>query len=132
MPRYLIERSFPDGLTLPGLEDDAQTRLEFIENNTLDGVTWVHSFVVADGKKTYCVYDAPTPEALRRAARRNGLPIDRILEVSMLEPYFYLAKASLEGPISGRGATRRPKQNEYCPQGMNTTIESGDEGDWRA
>jgi hypothetical protein len=72
MPRYLIERTFPEGLALPGPEQDAHDRLEFIENNALDGVTWVHSYILPDGNKSFCVYDAPTPEALRRASRRNG------------------------------------------------------------
>jgi hypothetical protein len=90
MHRFLVERTFPDGISLPRPDQDAQTRLEFIENNSLDCVTWVHSYVAPDGKKSYCIYDAPTPEALRRAARRNGLPIDRILEVCELDPYIYI------------------------------------------
>lgn len=43
-----------------------------------------------DGKKTFCVYDAPTPEALRKTAARNDLPVDRITQVRVLDPYFYL------------------------------------------
>jgi hypothetical protein len=49
----------------------------------------MHSYVSPEGKKTFCIYDAPTPEALRRAAQRNNLPIDRITEVRVLDPYFY-------------------------------------------
>lgn len=85
MPRYLIERTFPDGL-------DALEQVQhpaIIENNTLDGVTWVHSYVSPERRKSFCIYDAPSPEALRRAALRNGLPIDRITEVSVLDPYGY-------------------------------------------
>jgi hypothetical protein len=89
MPRYLIERTFPDVLALPGPGQETQARLIFVENNALDGVTWVHSYVAPDRKKSYCIYDAPTPEAVRRAARRNGLPVDRITEVRVLDPYFY-------------------------------------------
>jgi len=117
MPRYLIERTFPDGLTLPGPDQDARTRLEFIENNTLDEVTWVHSYVLADGQKSYCIYDAPTPEALRRASRRNGLPIDRILEVSVLEPYFYIEKVSPAG--SEPGPSRRGRHAGITPDDLN-------------
>ena len=62
---------------------------EVIERNAEDGVTWVHSYVTADKAKTYCIYDAPDPEAIRRAAQRNNLPVDRIIEVSVLDPYFY-------------------------------------------
>jgi hypothetical protein len=52
-------------------------------------VTWVHSYVSADKKKTFCVYDAPAPEAIRHAASRNKLPVQRITEVRVLDPYFY-------------------------------------------
>jgi len=53
------------------------------------GVTWVHSYVSDDKKRTFCVYDAPDEEAIRRAATRNTLPIDQITPVSVLDPYFY-------------------------------------------
>ena len=52
-----------------------------IDNNAEDGVTWVHSYVTPDRKRTFCIYDGPTPEAVRRAAARNKLPISRITEV---------------------------------------------------
>ena len=60
-----------------------------VERNADEGVTWVHSYVSADKTKTFCVYDAPTPEAIRQTAARNELPIDQITEVSVLDPYFY-------------------------------------------
>jgi hypothetical protein len=90
MPRYLVERTFPASLTLPGPDQAAQARLTLIENNTLDGVTWVHSYIASDRKKSFCIYDAPTPEAVRRAAQHNGLPVDRITEVCVLDPYCYV------------------------------------------
>jgi len=49
----------------------------------------VHSYVSDDLKKTFCIYDAPTPEAIRETARNNNLPIDTITPVSVLDPYFY-------------------------------------------
>ena len=54
-----------------------------------DGVTWIHSYVSTDKRKTFCVYDGPDPETIRRAADRNGLPIEQITRVSVLDPYFY-------------------------------------------
>jgi len=89
MPHYLVERSFPDDITLPGPRQAVQSRLTFLENNACDGVTWVHSYIAPDRKKSFCIYDAPTPEAIRRAAQRNGVPIDRMHEVYILDPYFY-------------------------------------------
>jgi len=59
-----------------------------IETNYDDLVTWLHSWVTPDKTKTFCLYEAPSPEAIRRAARRNGLPVDKITEVRVLDPYF--------------------------------------------
>jgi hypothetical protein len=49
----------------------------------------VHSYVSADKTRTFCVWDGPSPEAIRRAANRSRLPVTRITEVSVLDPYFY-------------------------------------------
>ena len=89
MARYLVERTFPDGLAIPVTDEGAQVCLTVVGNNAVDGVTWVHSYVTPDKKKTFCIYDAPAPEAIRRTAEENGLPIDRITEVRVLDPYFY-------------------------------------------
>jgi hypothetical protein len=88
MPRYLIERTFPDGLSLPSNAQGAQAAAGVVETNAKDGVTWVHSYVTPDRKKTYCIYDGPSPEAIRTVASANGLPVDRITEVRVLDPYF--------------------------------------------
>ena len=89
MPRYLIERTFPAGLNIPVSDTGAQLCRTVIENNAEDGVTWIHSYVSEDKSKTFCVYDGPSPEAIRRVANRNTLPVDRITEVRVLDPYFY-------------------------------------------
>ncbi len=89
MPRYLVERTFPNGLDLPATQQGAEMCVAVVGNNQMDNVTWVHSYVADDKKKTYCIYDAPTPEAIRSTANRNGLPVDRITEVRVLDPYFH-------------------------------------------
>ncbi|HEU0201676.1 MAG TPA: DUF4242 domain-containing protein [Burkholderiaceae bacterium] len=89
MPRYLIERTFPDGLSIPMTNEGAKMCLGVVANNSEKGVTWIHSYVTPDRKNTFCIYDAPTPEDVRTVAQRNGLPVDRITEVSVLDPYFY-------------------------------------------
>jgi hypothetical protein len=89
MPRFIVERAFPGGLSLPMNGDGANACARIVAGNAEVGVTWVHSYVSAEKMKTYCIYDAPSPEAIRHAARRNGLPIERITEVSVLDPYFY-------------------------------------------
>ncbi|MBK1868200.1 DUF4242 domain-containing protein [Taklimakanibacter albus] len=90
MPRYIIERTFPAGLEIPMDAKGAQGTLKVVSRNAEQGVTWVHSYVTQDKKKTFCVYDGPTPEAIRKVAELNGLPVDRITEVRVLDPYFYL------------------------------------------
>jgi hypothetical protein len=60
-----------------------------VERNADEGVTWLHSYVSEDGTRSFCVYDGPTPEAIRKTAARNALPVDRITEVRVLDPYFY-------------------------------------------
>ncbi len=89
MPRYLIERSFPDGLSIPITDEGRKMVATVIANNAEQGVTWIHSYVTLDRKQTYCIYDAPSPELIRRVADRNGLPVGRITEVTVLDPYFY-------------------------------------------
>jgi hypothetical protein len=91
MPRYLVERSFPDGLSIPQTAEGAKVCAAVIDCNAGEGVNWVHSYVSADHTKTFCIYDAPSPEAIRQVAKRNQLPVDTITEVSVLDPYFYRA-----------------------------------------
>ena len=89
MPRYLVERTFPAGLEIPINEKGAAACLAVVGRNAEFGVTWAHSYVSADKKKTFCIYDAPSPEAIRKTAKNNDLPVDRITEVRVLDPYFY-------------------------------------------
>jgi Protein of unknown function (DUF4242) len=89
MPRYLVERSFPEGLAIPVDDSGTRTCQAVVDGNAAEGVTWVHSYVTADKRTSFCVYDGPSPEAIRRAATSNQLPVDRITEVRVLDPYFY-------------------------------------------
>jgi hypothetical protein len=89
MPRYVVEREFPDELLIPVDETGAKACLAVVESNLADQVTWIQSYVSADKKKTFCIYDGPSPEAIRRTAARSKLPVGHITEVSVLNPYFY-------------------------------------------
>lgn len=89
MPRYLVERSFPDGLQLPANQEGAVAAAGVVACNAQAGVTWIHSYVTPDKRKTFCIYDAPSPDAIRETAATNGLPIDAIHEVRVLDPYFH-------------------------------------------
>lgn len=89
MPRYMIERTFAEGLGIPATDEGAATCLGVVDRNTDLGVTWLHSYVTEGKGKTFCIYDGPNPEAIRKAAERNGLPIDSIVKVNVLDPYFH-------------------------------------------
>jgi hypothetical protein len=89
MPRYMVERTFPDGLGLPINEEGEAAAGQIVAANAELGVTWVHSYVHDDRTKTFCVYDGPDPESIRTAAERTGLPVDHISKVRVLDPYFY-------------------------------------------
>lgn len=81
MPIYMIERQFAEQLEVTR-EGAANVRLI----NDEVGVHWLFSFLSADKKKTFCLYEASSPEAILEAARRAGLPADVITEVSELRP----------------------------------------------
>ncbi len=89
MPRYMVQRTFPEGLHISIENGGAELCRGVIERNAEEGVTWVHSYVSDDKRATFCVYDAPNPEAIRKTAARNQLPVDRITQVQVLDPYFY-------------------------------------------
>jgi hypothetical protein len=77
MPLYMIERTFADQLDLSS--DDVQLIEEI---NGDEGVRWLFSFLSADKRHTYCLYEAPSPEAIRAAAQRANVPADAIVEVT--------------------------------------------------
>lgn len=89
MPRYLVERTFPEGLSIPLTAEGAAVCNTVVQGNAGVGVTWIHTYVTADKHKTFCIYDGPNPDSIREAAERTGLPVDTISEVSVLDPYFY-------------------------------------------
>ena len=76
MPMYIIERNFAEQLELSA--EDA-TLIEQI--NADEGVSWMFSFLSADRHRSYCLYEAPSPDAIIAAARRAGIPADAVTEV---------------------------------------------------
>lgn len=89
MPRYLVERSFPQGLDIPINAEGRKAMDGVIGNNAEHGVTWIHSYVNPERTQTFCIYDAPSPESIRRVAERIGLPVNTITQVNVLDPYSY-------------------------------------------
>ena len=77
MPVFIVERRFAEELEASGETIEGINRI-----NDDEGVRWLYSFLSADKRKTYCLYEADSPEAIRRAASRAGLPADVIVEVT--------------------------------------------------
>ena len=77
MPLFLIERTFADALNPTASDIKA-----IGEVNAATGAKWLYSFLTADKRKTYCLYEADSAETIREAARRAGLPVDVIMELS--------------------------------------------------
>jgi hypothetical protein len=88
MARYVVQRTFPEGLHISVEDGGAELSREIVERNAEEGVTWISSFVSEDKTRTFCIYDAPSPEAIRKTASRNKLPVDQITRVRVLDPYF--------------------------------------------
>jgi hypothetical protein len=81
MPLYVIERTFAEQLELTG--DDVRL---IDEVNADEGVRWLFSFLSADRRRTYCLYEAPSPEAIVAAAEASNLPSDAVVEVGAATP----------------------------------------------
>jgi hypothetical protein len=72
----MIERNFAESLNV-----STEDLKAVVEINTLVGVKWLYSFLSADKRKTYCLYEAENGDAIREAARRAGLPADIVIEL---------------------------------------------------
>ena len=83
MPVYMIERKFAEQLDLSN--EDIR---EIEEVNTGEGVRWLFSFLSADRLRTYCLYEAPSAEAIIAAARAANVPADSVIEVGTATPHF--------------------------------------------
>ena len=81
MPLYVIEREFADRLEL---SDDDVRAIDAVNRD--EGVSWLFSFISADKLHTYCLYEAPSPDAILEAAHRANVPADKIVEVTQFEP----------------------------------------------
>jgi len=91
MPLFLIERNFAEKL-----QNDAESVGRTLDVNREVGVHWLFSFLSADRRKTYCLYEAPSSDVIREAARRLDIPADVIIEVSELNPATFLGRDEVQ------------------------------------
>lgn len=81
MGLYVIERTFLEGLDPEALDED---EIKLVNDDV--GVKWILSFLSADKRRTYCLYEAPNPESIREAAARLGIPVDAVVPVEEIGP----------------------------------------------
>ncbi len=86
MPKFIIERTFAEKLELAAWKEGNE-RIERI--NDEEGVKWIFSFLSADKRKTYCLYEAPDADAIRKAAARANIPADVITMVDEVNPAMF-------------------------------------------
>jgi hypothetical protein len=79
MPRYVVERDLPAGMTDAAIED--AVRRAIAVNAALPAIRWIHSNLTIDRRKFFCEYEAPDQDAVREAARLAEIPCDRVTEV---------------------------------------------------
>ncbi|MGW8368040.1 MAG: nickel-binding protein [Gammaproteobacteria bacterium] len=82
MPVFLVERDFAEKLEL---SSDSINQINDITNEL--GAEWLYSFLSADGKKTYCLYEAKDPDLLRHHAKVVGIPLNKIVQVDRFWPH---------------------------------------------
>ena len=86
VPRYLVERAFSEVWDVGDLEEFCR---QVLERNRDGEVTWLHSYVSDGRRRLFCVYEGPSPEAIRKSAALNGLPVESITSVRVLDPFHF-------------------------------------------
>jgi hypothetical protein len=86
MVLFMVEREYADALDI-----DAEATAGIVAINDDVGVRWVYSFLSADKRKSYCLYEADSEEAIIEAARRSNVPADVIVRVDQVRPEELLA-----------------------------------------
>lgn len=84
MALFLIERNWAEQLEVT---PDSAAAVKQINDDV--GVRWLYSFLTGDKKKTYCLYEAISSEAIREAAERANIPADVIVAVDQLNPEMF-------------------------------------------
>lgn len=95
MALFVIERLFADALQL---DAEGVAAVEAYNNDA--DLRWLFSFLSADRKKTYCLYEAPDADALRKQAEDLGFPADTVIEVTELNPQMFTSRGSVTGHLA--------------------------------
>jgi hypothetical protein len=98
MPLFMVERTFPVAFELA---PDDVIRLRAGHEEV--GVRWVYSFLSADRRRAYCLFEASGLDAVRRAAAFDGLPVDSVVPVSEIQPDVLVRLAAANEPVDAAG-----------------------------
>jgi hypothetical protein len=83
MPKYIIERNIPDlGKLSPDELRGISQKSCSVLTEMGPSIQWLQSYVTDD--KLYCVYIAPSEEAVREHARRGAFPADSVSKIKRL------------------------------------------------
>jgi hypothetical protein len=80
MARFIATRTLPP---LSPEQLDAVGKSVVTACRQIDGMTWIHSHITADGKHSFCEFEAPDAEAVRRHAQIAGLPLDEVVPLGI-------------------------------------------------
>lgn len=76
----VVEREFPEPLT----PEEVTAMAASMQCLELYRVKPVCSYLMPDGKRMVCMFEAPDAEALRSLGRANGFPTDAVIWPSTL------------------------------------------------
>ena len=79
MARYLVTRTLPP--LSPEQLDAVGKQVKTVCSQL--GMQWIRSHITADGKHSFCEFDAPSAEACREHANKAGLPVDDVIPLGM-------------------------------------------------
>lgn len=80
MPRFMVTRTLPplSSEQLAGVKHSVVKACDQLGN-----VAWIRSHITADGKHSFCEFEAPDGEACRAHATLAGLPVDDVVSLGI-------------------------------------------------
>ena len=77
MGRFIVRRTLP-ALSPEQLEDVGKRVVSACDDL---GMTWIRSHLTADGRHSFCEFEAPDAQACRTHAEQAGLPVDDVVAI---------------------------------------------------
>ena len=79
MPRFLVTRTLP-----PLSREELQGVVQNVKNacDEVGNIKWIRSHLTADGKHSFCEFEATSAAECREHARIAGLPMDDVMPIA--------------------------------------------------